>query len=134
MTQIRIGVIGAGWFASRRHLPDIVGHPELRLSALCRRNPDALQLLAGQFQPDAVYSDWREMLDKRPLDAVLIATPHDLHYEHAKEALERGLHVLLEKPMTIRSDHARELCALARDRNRVLAVAVNPPYWAHCHR
>ena len=80
------------------------------------------------------FDDWRAMLEQAPLDAVLIATPNYLHYEQAKAALERGLHVLLEKPMTVKSDHARELVAIARERNLKLAVALNPPHWAHCHR
>jgi predicted dehydrogenase len=74
------------------------------------------------------------MLDQAPLDAVLIATPNYLHYEQAKAALEHGLHVLLEKPMTIKSEHAHELVDIAKDRGLKLGVALNPPFWAHCHR
>lgn len=134
MPVVRMGVIGAGWFASRRHLPDITRNPEVSLAALCRRDPEALARIAAHFQPEATFTDWREMLERCPLDAVLIATPHNLHYEQARAALERGLHVLLEKPMTVRSQDARDLCRLAKERKRVLAVALNPPYWHHCHR
>ena len=74
------------------------------------------------------------MLDKAPLDAVLIATPNLYHYEMAKACLERGLHVLLEKPMTIRSQDAHALVALAHERGLRLSVALNPPFWAHCHQ
>jgi len=132
--SLRIGVLGAGWFASRRHLPDIQKHPDVTLAALCRRDPEALARLRDHFRPERTYTDWREMLETCPLDAVLIATPHALHYEQARAALERGLHVLLEKPMAIRSDEARDLRDLAMAKGRTLAVALNPPYWAHCHR
>lgn len=133
---IRLGVIGAGWFASRRHLPDAVAHPQIVLTALCRRDPEARAKLAAHFDvaPENTFGDWRQMLDTAALDAVLIATPNHLHFEQAQEALERGLHVLIEKPMTIRSADARALVALARARNLKLAVALNPPFWAHCHR
>ncbi|HZT43544.1 MAG TPA: Gfo/Idh/MocA family oxidoreductase [Chthonomonadaceae bacterium] len=133
---IRLGVIGAGWFASRRHLPDAVAHPQIVLTALCRRDPDARARLADHFgvAPENTFGDWRQMLDTVALDAVLITTPNYLHFEPAREALERGLHVLIEKPMTIRSADARALVALAQARNRRLAVALNPPFWAHCHR
>ncbi len=131
---VRWGIIGAGWFASRRHIPDIVAHPEAHLAALCRRDPAALERLREHFQPEAVFADWREMLDRCPPDAVLVATPHHLHYEPARAALERGLHVLVEKPMTLDPNQAWELCSLAEERGLQLGVALNPPFRAHCHR
>jgi predicted dehydrogenase len=133
-TPVRIGVIGAGWFASRRHLPDIQRNEHAALSALCRRDGEALKRLADHFAPETTFTDWREMLDRAELDAVLIATPHNLHYEPAKAALERGLHVLVEKPMTVHASEARELAQTAKERGLVLTTALNPPFWAHCHR
>jgi predicted dehydrogenase len=134
--KVRIGVVGAGWFASRRHLPDAQKHDGIVLTALCRRDDEARARMAAHFQiPEAqAYADWEAMLDNAPIDAVLIATPNNLHYSQAKAALERGLHVLLEKPMTIRSADAHALVSLAKEQDRKLAVALNPPYWAHCHR
>lgn len=131
---LRIGVLGAGWFASRRHIPDIQRNDGATLTALCRRDEQALGVLQDHFKPEKTYTDWRRMLDECPLDAVLIATPHHLHYEPARAALERGLHVLLEKPMTVKAAEAREVRDLAAQKDRVLGVALNPPYWAHCHR
>ena len=134
MTEpLRIGVLGAGWFASRRHLPDIQRCADARLTALCRRDPEALARMADHFGVSATYTDYRQMLDEEALDAVLIATPHSLHFEQARDALERGLHVLIEKPMTVRGEDARALVDLARRQGRQLVTALNPPYWAHCH-
>ena len=134
--QIRLGVIGAGSFVSRRHLPDAQNCANVMLAALCRRDDAARTRMAEHFGvalPNA-FADWRQMLAEAPLDAVLIATPNSLHFEQARVALEQGLHVLLEKPMTVRSEEARELVRLARERDLRLSVALNPPYWAHCHR
>lgn len=131
----RIGVLGAGWFASRRHIPEIVKHPDLQLAALCRRDEAQLKSIRDQLSPETpLYTDWRRMLAEANLDILLIATPHALHYEQAKAALERGLHLIVEKPMTVRSEEARELCLLAESQGVKLGVALNPPYWAHCHR
>lgn len=132
--RLRIGVIGAGWFVSRRHLPELQKIESVEVSALCRRSEDLLRLMAEHFQVPRSYTDYRDLLAKEELDAVLIATPHSLHYEHAKACLERGLHVMLEKPMTLRSHEAAELDQLASDRGLVLLVAHNPPYspYAHC--
>ena len=71
------------------------------------------------------------MLNKVEMDGVLVASPHELHYMHAKTALEYNLHVLLEKPMTVRSDEAKDLIMRAKSKSRVLLIALNPPYWAH---
>jgi len=131
---LRFGVIGAGWFAARRHIPDICAHPDAVLAAICRRNATELAVLSEHFKPKAKYTDWREMIERCSLDAVLIATPHNLHFEPAWAALERGLHVLLEKPMTVDPAEARELCRLADEQKVHLSVALNPPFWAHCHR
>jgi predicted dehydrogenase len=136
LSQVRLGVIGAGWFVSRRHLPDAKAKKEVVLTSLCRRDAAERAKMESHFglPPDSGYDDWRVMVEGAHLDAVLIATPNYLHYEQAKAALERGLHVLIEKPMTIKSEHARELVALARERGLKLSVALNPPFWAHCHR
>lgn len=71
------------------------------------------------------YTDWRQMLDQCELDAVLIATPHDLHAEPTIAALERGLHVLVEKPLANRGVDARAMCAAAEAAGKVLMVAYN---------
>jgi predicted dehydrogenase len=132
-SPIRIGVLGAGWFSSRRHLPDITANRNATLAAICRRNPEELAKIQTAFPTERIFTDWRRMLDEADLDAVLIATPHSLHFEQAQAALERGLHVLIEKPMTVRSDHARELLELATDKNLLISTTVNPPFWGHCH-
>lgn len=131
--KIRIGVVGAGWFASRRHLPDIVASAEAEVVALCRRDEAQLHRVAGHFGVRRTFTDHRRMLDEVEMDAVLVATPHALHHAQARAALERGLHVLLEKPMAVSSADARDLVVLSQEKGRVLLVAHNPPYWPHCH-
>jgi predicted dehydrogenase len=131
---VRFGVIGAGWFASRRHLPDIQRNEHAALAALCRRDERALARVAACFEPERTYTDWRAMLDECPLDAVLIATPNAQHCEQARAAIDRGLHVLVEKPMAVTSAEANDLCERAARKGVHLAVALNPPHWSHCHR
>lgn len=128
---VRVGVLGSGWFASRRHLPDLKAMLEVELRAVCRRDPEKLKLVADHFEVPGRYRNYKEMLDREPLDALVIATPHAHHYLQAREALERNLHVLLEKPMTLKTEEAKDLVDLAANNNRVLAVALNPPFWRH---
>jgi predicted dehydrogenase len=129
---LRLGVIGAGWFASRRHCPDVLRHPETALSALCRRDPAELRKMADHFKVEHCFADYRELVHSGLVDAVIVCSPHHLHYEHALAALEQGLHVLLEKPITIAPEEGRRLVELAAARKLALVVAQNPPYWSHC--
>jgi predicted dehydrogenase len=131
---LRLGVIGAGWFASRRHCPDIIDHADTTLTALCRRSRPELERMGQAFGVNSLFTDYRELLASGTVDGVLICSPHDLHYEHTKAALEGGLPVLLEKPLTIDPEHGRELVTLATALDLVLLVAQNPPYWNHCQR
>lgn len=129
---VRLGVIGAGWFASRRHCPDILKHPEAELTALCRRDAGELRKMADHFKVDHCFADYRELIHSGLVDGVVICSPHHLHYEHALAALECGLHVLLEKPIAVQPAQGRGLVALAAEKNLALVVAQNPPYWSHC--
>lgn len=131
---LRLGVIGAGWFASRRHCPDIVAHDDATLTALCRRSRPELERMGQAFGVNALFTDYGDLLASGQVDGVVICSPHDLHYEHTRAALEAGLPVLLEKPLTIDPGQGRELVKLADARDLVLLVAQNPPYWSHCHR
>ena len=132
-TPLRIGVIGAGWFASRRHCPDVIGHPEAQLTALCRRSRPELEAMGQAFGVNALFTDYEDLLASGEVDAVIVCSPHDLHFEHTHAALRAGLPVLLEKPITVDPAEGRQLVTLATERGLTLLVAQNPPYWSHCH-
>lgn len=72
--------------------------------------------------PDQRYADFATMLAEVTLDAVIIATPHALHYEQIVGALERDLHVLCEKPLTVDLEHAKDLAARDAESDRTLMV------------
>ena len=62
MPPVRIGIIGAGWFASRRHCPDIVAHPEAMLTALCRRDAAQASKMAAEFAVEHTFTDYRDLI------------------------------------------------------------------------
>lgn len=77
--------------------------------------------------PDRAYGSWQEMLDGEAarddrIDLVTVATPNATHYEIARAFLDKGFHVLCEKPMTMTVEEAEELEAFAAERTRILAV------------
>ncbi len=129
--KLRLGVIGAGSFASRRHIPVIIKSQFAELVAMCRRDEKMLKKMAEHFNCNNTFTDYREMLDSVEMDGVLITTPHALHYEHAKSALEKGLHVMIEKPMAVKTSEAKELADIAKSKGLVIVVALNPPFWQH---
>jgi predicted dehydrogenase len=120
----RIGVIGCGWWATRAHLPALQANPDAVIAGIADPDPENRARAAERFAvpADRVYADADEMLAKAELDAAIVAVPHDLHASLARAVLDHGLHLLLEKPMTIRPPDARALAALARERSVELII------------
>jgi predicted dehydrogenase len=122
----RIGVVGAGWWATRAHLPAIVANPDAELVAIAERVEEKRYRAASVFHPQRTYPDHREMLEAESLDGVVIAVPHMAHYQVAIDALEAGAHLMLEKPMVVEFDHAARL--LEESAARGLEIVVGYPY------
>jgi predicted dehydrogenase len=112
---LRIALIGCGRIAFQ-HARGFRGHPEARIVALCNRTVSKAEQLAREERLEDVhlYARWEEMLDREPLDAVSIILPDQEHDAVLREALERGLHVLCEKPLALTGARADRLAALAR--------------------
>ncbi len=79
------------------------------------------------------FTDYREMISAVPLDAVYVAVPHDLHHAVMLHALESGLHVLCEKPVTRTLDEALDVCARARAAGKKAGVNYQYRYDYGCH-
>ena len=119
---IRVGVIGAGAWAATNHIPVLAARTDVELVAACRPGKQELAALQRRFGFPYVTEDYRELLE-HPLDAVVVASPPSLHYEHVGAALAAGAHVLCEKPFTVEPDHAWGLAEQADRAGRHLLVA-----------
>jgi len=126
-SKSKIGLIGAGWWATSNHLPVLVERDDIELASVCRLGADELQQVKDKFGFTSATEDYKELLDTPGLKGVVVASPHTLHYEHALAALKRGLHVLCEKPLTTRASEARELVEEAERQGVELMV----PYGWH---
>jgi predicted dehydrogenase len=124
--KVRIGFIGAGWWATWNHIPLLAKHPAVELAGVCRLGQEMLQVVKEKFAFPFATEDYHELL-AQGLDGVVVTSPHHLHYEHAKAALEAGCHVMVEKPMTLVAGQAWELVELAQRKNRQIIV----PYGWH---
>ena len=122
MEKARIALIGAGWWGVEIYVPAMMAHPDIELAAINRRNPEALEKILEVHRGPKGYVDYREMLAKEKLDAVVITSPHTVHFEHAKAALEAGCHVLIDKPMTTSAKDARELVTLAQSLGKEIVI------------
>ncbi len=123
--KIRIGLIGAGSFACRYHIPNLLKRDDAELISICRRSDDKRRLIQQKFRVPAAYSDYHEMLEKEELEGIIISSPHHVHDEQIKACFERGLPVLVEKPMTIDADRAQELHEYAEECSIPFLVGYN---------
>lgn len=122
---IRIGIVGLGYIGTT------VGgqfhrHADATVHAVCDLDTDRLATVGTEFSvpPATRYTEYETMLDDPDceLDAVLVGTPHTLHYDQVVAALDRDLHVYCDKPLTTELDHACELVDRAGRTDRTLMV------------
>lgn len=123
MSRIRIGVLGAGHWAVENHIPALLSRTDVDLVGICRLGQEELEKIQNKFDIPFGTESYKDLLGLRGLDGVIVSSQHDLHFEHASEALKRGIHVLCEKPMALRASEARELVILAASSNLHFLVA-----------
>jgi predicted dehydrogenase len=131
MKKVRIGIIGAGWWATFAHIPAVNSHPAGELLAVQSRNKAKAERVAGDFGAKHALTDVEQMFALKELDAVIISSTPNVHFAQARAALERGLHVLIEKPMTFTAEEARELVETAAQKKLQLLVSCPWHYTAH---
>ena len=117
---IRVGVIGCGHWGRHliRNLNDM---PEVDLVGVAEERPERLRYVRRTYPTVSPFCDHRQLLES-DVDAVVIATPIQSHFQLVKEALLAGKHVLVEKPLACSPAGAAELVELARGSQRVMMV------------
>jgi predicted dehydrogenase len=128
--MIRVSVIGAGWYAAQNHIPVLKARADVLLDGVCRLGANELARVQNHFGFPFASEDFRAVLARKP-DAVVVASPHHLHYPHVAAALETGAHVLCEKPMTVDPAEAHELVRRATALRRHLLIANGYHYLPH---
>lgn len=123
---LRFGIIGVGNIGFV-HASCIYGGgiQGAQLRAICDSKSYMKEELADYFPDVHFYADYHEMLQKEQLDAVIVAVPHPKHSDIAIAAFERGLHVLVEKPMDITLSKAKKLCEAARKSGKQFGIMFN---------
>jgi scyllo-inositol 2-dehydrogenase (NADP+) len=122
---VRVGVIGFGMAGKIFHTAVVSATPGLELAAIVQRKGDEA---AKAYPGVKIARSIEEMLEDESIQLAVVATPSDAHFEHAKECLEAGRNVVVDKPFTLTSQDARKLVDLAREK-RVLVTAYQNRRW-----
>ncbi|MGO4391415.1 oxidoreductase [Variovorax sp. M-6] len=121
-SNLRAGLVGYGFAGQTFHAPVLSAVPGLELGAV------------ASSQPHKVHADWPGvdvvpdvggLLRRSDIDLIVIAAPNAQHHPLARQALEAGKHVVVDKPFTLDAAQARELAALAERKGRLLSVYQN---------
>ena len=119
--MIKVGVIGYGYWGPNL-VRNFMAAPGSAVTRVCDLRGERLSSLEKLYPGLKTCTDSAELINDPQIDAVVIATPVSSHFELALAALQAGKHVLVEKPLASRSDHARKLVDEAAARKLVLQV------------
>ena len=119
---VRVGVLGTSWWADSMYLPALSAHPDAELVGVCGRTAATTRALATQWEIPWATTDSNEFLDPQRLDAVVVATPNDTHEALTMAALDRGLHVLCEKPIATNAPAALRMAKRAAETGAITLV------------
>ena len=122
METLRIGISGAGTMG-RIHAESYRRSGKAEVVAICDSNKDKLEEAKRRLGIEKGFTEFEEMLEE-DLDAVSICTPNFLHFPQALSALERGCHVLLEKPMALNSQEAKKIVEKAEETGKILMMGM----------
>ncbi len=122
--KLGVGIIGLGGIAFAHEAGYFEMGEVCRIVATCDIREEEAVSRAALYDAKA-YTRYQDLLADPAVDMVDIIVPHVLHYEIAKAALEKGKHVLVEKPITVKSEQGAELIALAKQKRLKFGVAEN---------
>jgi predicted dehydrogenase len=115
-----VGVIGCGYWGPNL-LRNFAENETAELSWICDLDPSRLEVMSRRYPAARTTTDYQTILADREVDAVAIATPVGTHFNFAREAIDAGKHVLVEKPLTASVAEAEQLIELA-ERNKLILM------------
>jgi len=125
--RVRIGIIGAGGIVRHRHLPNLRKIPGVQAVAVANRSEASGRRVAVEWDIPFVHADWREVVQRRDVDAVLVGTWPYLHAPVTLAALEAGKHVFCQARLAMDLAEARRMNEAA-DRSGRVTMVCPPPH------
>ncbi len=131
--KLRVGIVGCGLVAEGQHIPSFMRlKRDVVLQAVCDKNENLVREIAAKYSIPGAYSDLSQMLSKEHLGIIDMCTPPQTHAPLAIEAIEHGCHLLMEKPMALKtSDCDRMIDASHRYGVKLCVIhnmLFNPPF------
>jgi predicted dehydrogenase len=126
-----MAILGTGGMAGA-HAGRFKANADCEIVALCDVKEEICKGFIEKHLKDyptkpTIYTDRAKMYAEAKLDGVAIVTPHTMHFDHGKQALEAGVNVLMEKPMVTQADQAHALAALAKKTKKLVVIGYNTP-------
>jgi predicted dehydrogenase len=119
---IKTGLLAFGMSGKVFHAPFIKHHPGFELQAVLERHTKS----AAEIYPGVIsYDKLEDIINDNEIELIVINTPNDLHYAHARACLLAGKHVLVEKPVSVTSAELKDLFLIADRQHRHLLVYQN---------
>jgi predicted dehydrogenase len=118
---MRVGIIGAGEI-SRYHLEVLTEIDSVEIVAICDLDASRANRMKRLFNIENGFSNYIEMIDQAKPEAVHVLTPPKFHAEISMQAMKKGCHALVEKPMALSHDDAAQMVEISKKNNRRLAV------------
>jgi predicted dehydrogenase len=126
---VGVAVVGGGLVAQIVHLPLLTTlRDQFTLVGIAEPSPTVRATIAERYRPPRTCGDWRELLEDDALEALIITSPNPTHAEIAHAALERGLHILVEKPMCLTASQAQDVIARRNRTGLVVQVGYMKRY------
>lgn len=125
---MNVAILGAGNIACKMAEAINGLDDSVRAYAVASRDLEKAQRFREKWGFEKAYGSYEQMLSDPEVDLVYVATPHSFHLSHARRCIDFGKPVLLEKPMTVSADQARELFAYAEEKNVFITEAIWPRY------
>lgn len=125
---VRWGILATGKIA-QAFATALALVPDARIAAVGARRLESAEAFAARYGARTAYGDYRQVVEDPDVDVVYVATPHSLHHEHARLALDAGKPVLCEKALTLDAAQAADLVAVAREKQLFLMEAM----WMRCN-
>jgi predicted dehydrogenase len=125
MEKTKVLIVGLGGIAQITHLPILSKMADIEIAGLCDVDKSKIKLVASKYGVKNYFVNFDEMLDSVQADCCLICSPNDKHKEHSIKALEKKLHVLVEKPIARNYRECEEIVSAAEKNDRKLMVGMN---------
>lgn len=123
--MLKGAIVGCGGVTHVSHLPIFQALKDVKIVAICDKVSDAATQTAKDWGIPKVYKDFSRMVDEENLDFVDICSPPQTHFPLALQAMEIGLHVLVEKPMALSVNEADKMISVSRENRVKLCVIHN---------